>query len=331
MRPVPMLVVVLTLAVPAGAAASGGPVIGLSGAGIRAPGDPNTYVATAAGGATVLQRLAGNTVADYRIIRGAFGVPGAAADGSATGLSADGRTLVLAPAAMRTDRTTLLPIDARFLHRQKPITLTGFYTVDAISPDGRMLYLVHYTRPQTDQTRYEVRAYDLRARRLLPDPIVDPRSPGEKMTGVALTRVTGPGGRWVYTLYAGKEPFVHALDTEVGAAFCIDLDGLGGRDLSSTRLRIDGTVLHVGDQADIDTRTFAVAKAGVVASVAAAPKAVIAPAASAPAPDKRHGLGPVTVAASALVGALILAGALIVRRRRRRLGSPLVLGGDSRA
>ena len=69
-----------------------------------------------------------------------------------------------------------------------------------------------------------MRAYDLRARRLLRDPIVDPSEPDEPMRGLPVTRTTGPGGRWEYTLYAGGEhPFVHALDTVRRSSICIDL------------------------------------------------------------------------------------------------------------
>ena len=46
------------------------------------------------------------------------------------------------------------------------------------------------------------------------------------MRGQPLTRATSPDGRWAYTLYdgAGKEPFIHALDTSTRSARCIDLD-----------------------------------------------------------------------------------------------------------
>ena len=45
------------------------------------------------------------------------------------------------------------------------------------------------------------------------------------MAGTPMTRTTSADGRWVYTLYQkpSGEPFVHALDTVGGAAYCIDL------------------------------------------------------------------------------------------------------------
>ena len=74
-------------------------------------------------------------------------------------------------------------------------------------------------------TAYAVRAYDMRARRLFQEPVVDPSEPDEDMSGVPLSRVSDAEGRWAYTLYSGHEhPFVHALDTERRTAVCIDLD-----------------------------------------------------------------------------------------------------------
>ena len=113
-----------------------------------------------------------------------------------------------------------------------------------------------------------MRAYDLRAGRLLPKPIVDPREPGERMSGLPITRATSPDGRWEYTLYDGPEyPFVHALDTERKQAFCIDLDGLGRPrgSLWGAKLELEsggGATLAVvfGDRAlaRIDTRMLRV-------------------------------------------------------------------------
>src|SRR5262249_17816692 len=143
-----------------------------------------------------------------------------------TGLSADGRRLVLAQVTRRypTRRTRLLVLDAPRLRVLGELSLRGWFTVDAISPTGRWLYLLHYT-PGLDLLRYEVLAYDLRARRLLRRPVIDPREPGEAMRGTAMSRVTSPDGRWAYTLYVRPSgaPFVHALDTRRRTAACVDL------------------------------------------------------------------------------------------------------------
>ena len=65
-----------------------------------------------------------------------------------------------------------------------------------------------------DLNNYAVRAYDLRTRRLLPRPVVDPHEADEPMRGIPVTRVPSTDGRWAYTLYDnGRHSFVHALDT----------------------------------------------------------------------------------------------------------------------
>ena len=56
------------------------------------------------------------------------------------------------------------------------------------SPDGRWLYLIHHV-VSTDN-RYQVKAYDLKAGRLLPGAIADKRQAGWLMTGYPVARVT---------------------------------------------------------------------------------------------------------------------------------------------
>jgi hypothetical protein len=55
--------------------------------------------------------------------------------------------------------------------------------------------------------------------------IVDRREDEVLMRGQPVTRRSSADGRWAYTLYArpSAEPFVHALDTVEGEAYCIDL------------------------------------------------------------------------------------------------------------
>jgi len=133
------------LAAPPSAAAAGGPVPPLQGgAGVSLPGSGVNYVALAAGRDTVVARVrrAGGTVERSRLLPGSFGIPGVAYDGSSTGLSADGRTLVLAGTIGRypVARTRLVVLDARHLRARARIALPGYFAVDAISPTGRWLY-----------------------------------------------------------------------------------------------------------------------------------------------------------------------------------------------
>src|SRR5919108_3544622 len=231
----------MALMAPTGAWAAGGPVPAVQGgAGISAPGGATSFVAIGVGDRTLVEQVTqrGGGVGRTLTLRGRYGVPGVAYDGSTTGLSADGRTLVLAEVLDRfpVTRTRLVVVrDPRRLRGIQRITLPGFYTVDAIAPSGDWLYLIRYLR--RDGTRYEVRAYDLVRRRLAPAPVVDPREPDEKMQGFPVTRAMSADGRWAYTLYMRPTgaPFIHALDTARRAAACIDLPTPTDSDLSAPR------------------------------------------------------------------------------------------------
>ena len=116
-----------------------------------------------------------------------------------------------------------------------------------------------------------MRAYDLRAGKLLPRAIADKRQRGWVMSGMPITRATSADGRWVYTLYSGSDnyPFVHALDTCSRTAVCIGLPWqwtAAGPDIGSAELKLAGDRLLVngdhgfGTRFALDTRTFKVTK-----------------------------------------------------------------------
>ena len=261
-----VLALLILLAAPAAALADGGPVMPVQGAAVRVPGSPG-YGAFHAGAGTIVKRLGANDVPTGHHLRiaGQYGVPGVDLSGGTTGLSADGHTLVLAEMPRNGPSlraTRLLIVNTPRLTMRARITLTGWSTVDAISPDGRWLYLIHYLNAMG--TRYEVRAYDLLARRMLPNPIVDPTDWGEAMTGIALNRVMSSGSRWAYTLYLRPSgvPFVHMLDTVGRRAVCLDLPSLKNVDMGDARLTLTpgGGRLHVevdaATRAVINTRTL---------------------------------------------------------------------------
>src|SRR5439155_1595266 len=110
------------------------------------------------------------------------------------------RMLVLAGAISRypVARTRLLVLDARRLRARARIVLPGAFAVDAISPTGRWLYLIHSTSSR-DTTRYDVRAYDVPGHHLVAAPVVDPRERDEAMRGLPMTRAVSADGRWAYT------------------------------------------------------------------------------------------------------------------------------------
>ena len=313
----------LALVLPACAAAAGGPISPQQGgAGATTPGGDVAYVAIGAGHRTVVERVrrAGGAVDRFTSLRGSFGVPGVASDGSATGLSADGRTLVLSGGVGRYPirRTHLVVLDALHLRTRARIDLPGWFNVDAISPTGRWLYLIHYPSAR-NTTRYEVRAYDLANRRLVARPVIDPREPDEAMQGFPMTRSVSADGRWAYTLYdrGGEAPFIHALDTERRTAACIDLPGLEGADVSGLRLLVapGGDTLRVvgpnGAVARVDTRTFTVRP----------PTPAVAPAVARHAAASADGGPPWALAAFAL--AALAALAAVLRRVARRRTAPV--------
>jgi hypothetical protein len=261
-----VLVTALLSAAPA--AASGPPPTTTSASkGVVALGGSIRYVARPGGGGTVVQRVSGGRVAASRSLAGRWGVPAVAQDGSASGLSADGRTLVLASRGgaypARTTRYAVLHAGTLRVHDR--VTLRGTFGFDAISPDGGTLYLIRYAGG--NPTDYAVRAYDVQARRLLAKPIIDSHEPDEQMRGFPLTRTISRDGTWAYTLYGGTggTPFVHALDTRHRTARCIDVPAVANdTNLGAIELRLsaDGRRLSAVDGPTtitvVDTRTFRV-------------------------------------------------------------------------
>ena len=263
--------VIVTLSVTATAAADGLPVLGIDVGqqGVTASGNPDRYVTINDGEWTIVERVArnGGRILAWQKILGTFTIPAVAYDSSASGLSADGSTLVLIQPRQAFPRasTTFALFDARKLRLERTFALRGDFSFDAVSPRGKKMFLINYTSP-ADPTRYTVRAYDLVANELVAKPVIDPaeKSP-DKMRGAPITRMLSPDGRWAYTLYdgAGGEPFVHALDTATSRAHCIDLPMLVGNqalwDLRFTRG--SGTQIRIGTSgqalAVVDTSTFA--------------------------------------------------------------------------
>lgn len=215
---------------------------------------------------TVVERIdkQGGRVGRWWYLRGRYSIPAAAYDDSAGGLSADGGTLVLSRFSwIYPPRSTGLAILDTRLHLRHPskdgkrppqhaihrVNLPGSFSFDAISPDGSTAYLIQHLSPVFGGA-YQVRALDTKRGKLLPEPIVDPDEPMERMEGMPVSRATSPDGRWAYTLYAGQErgrwdrahePFIHALDTVGRRAVCIDLPQLeGARNLFMLGLRIQG-------------------------------------------------------------------------------------------
>jgi hypothetical protein len=235
----------VTVAAPAASGDGGpGPAVVQGWDGI-ARGDVR-YVTIPTGRETVLEavRRDSGRVVRWMFVKGNFGIPQVAFDGTTDGLSRDGRLLVLgdvASSATLTASSSFAVVDVRKFRLREIVRLRGDFSFDALSPNARMLYLIEHVDTQ-DPVKYRVRAYDLGARRLIPGAVVD-KSSGESvsvMQGLPLSRATTKDRRWAYTLYAGgPHPFVHALDTRGGGAVCIDLPhGWSQRDTAGLRLRL---------------------------------------------------------------------------------------------
>jgi hypothetical protein len=314
--------------------------VDLSRAGVpgTAAGAPR-YVSLPAGRDTVVAAVSqnGGQVLRSRLLDGRFTIPAVAYDGSPGGLSADGRTLVLINPRVRFPRrtTTLAVLGTQGLRARDGIALKGDFSFDAISPDGRWLYLVQYLS-ERDPAAYLVRLYDLRRGRLLREPIIDPREVGDVMRGMPITRAASPDGRFAYTLYdgAGGHPFIHALDTVERTARCIDLHGLMGFE-DFYRLTLDvspsGGTITVMDGSDpllfVNTSTNAVTDPAKLAE--ALPELPQPEPREAAAAESRRVSWPLVAAASglALLALALLQRVAKARVRRRPSQAPEVLGG----
>jgi hypothetical protein len=184
------------------------------------------YVALAAAKTTTVAavRTSDGRVLRYATIRGAFGVPLVAFDGTAEGISSDGKTLVLADVGARPDETRFAVLSTKTLRLRKAVTLPGLWAYDALSPNGRTLYATQYLGTGAN-ARYNVRSVSLVTGEPVGGAIIDRREPDEEMNGSPWARTRSANGAWAYTLYAKPNGtgFVHALDTAKRRAFCVDL------------------------------------------------------------------------------------------------------------
>jgi hypothetical protein len=300
-------------------------------AGVLSADGTQRYLALPGGDQTVIERIDGRNgvLQASRTVGGVFAVPGVSVDGDTSGLSEDGSTLVLLQPRVGFPRKSVsfLVLDPASLRVRRTIELQGDFSFDAISPDGRIAYLVQYPDPR-DPTNYRLRRLRVADGRLLPGSLLPANDPEEEMRGFPMSRVAGPGSRWQYTLYDGGatyggpdpgKPFVHALDTVGAKTLCIDLDWIPPKRISSIDLQMsaDGSEVEVVDPiagviGRIDTST------GEARQVS---EPFTAPADEASA-DGGSGAGGIVVAVVSIALGLALLIALLRRRRPRGLAEP---------
>ncbi len=159
---------------------------------------------------------------------GDYQLPPATLSGMPGGLSQNGRWLTLesfdktssVPAASH-----LLLIDTSYASPPRRVDLNGFFSFDAVSNDGRRVYLIEYVSAAV----YRVRMYDVNVGQLDPNIVFDKSDGSEAMTGLRLSGISSPDGHWLYSMYVreGASPFIHALSLDGPLAFCLDLPGSG--------------------------------------------------------------------------------------------------------
>jgi hypothetical protein len=251
-----LVVAAALVAVPSALAAFPAPFALQDGSGLLSVDGSVHFVAHKAGRDTLVSAIAtsnGVTV-DRRTVAGAYGIPFVTPT-LAGGSFHDGSAFVLQNIGIEPTSRFLI-LGTHDLATQESIALKGTFGFDALSPDGSTLYLIEHTSTE-DVQHYVVRAYDLRTHALLPGRVADKTQESWVMQGWAVSRVTSPDGRWVYTLYAnpGGYPFIHALDTVRGVAHCVGLPWMSADQsaLWSFRLALKGTSLAVKQQ---DGRTW---------------------------------------------------------------------------
>ena len=226
---------------------------------VALPADSTTAVAAV--------RVSDGRVLRYTTIRGAYGIPLVAFDGTAEGISTDGKTLVLASVGANQSQTRFAVLSTGTLRLQQVTTLPGVWAYDALSPNGRLLYATQYLGSGAN-ARYNVRSVSLVTGKPVGGAIIDRREPDEEMNGSPWARARSANGAWAYTLYAKPNGtgFVHALDTSRRRAFCVDLPWRTSVErLAAVRLSLadDGRSLELAKRggnrlAVVDTTTFKV-------------------------------------------------------------------------
>ncbi len=219
------------------------------------------YVATPANGRTTISIV--NTQNGLKLRT--FSIPGtystAAANYDIASLSASGQWLALRELGQSTNETTIALVDTQAGKLSKMIHLNGDYTLDAISPAGKALYLLE--RLNDGPGHYYVRVYNVSENTLEQTPIVDKTvsnpNGDPNMSGVALARQVANGGTFAYTLYIDTHrniAFVHELPLNDQVyppiAHCIDLPVGKSADLLhyyTLALSADGGTLYAANGA----------------------------------------------------------------------------------
>lgn len=161
-----------------------------------------------------------------RYVDGRWELPVPVPGGDREGPSWNGELVVLR-SADRPSRFAVVRLDGQAEPQVIDLAADGEFEYDALSPDGRFLYLTQYRDAAGTQVD-RIRQYDLGAGKLAAEPVVDKSEGGEAMAGTPVARALSGDGATVYTVYEGEEhPFLHTLLTGDAISFCTDLPATG--------------------------------------------------------------------------------------------------------
>lgn len=172
------------------------------------------YVATSRGARTTVTMLDTQSGATLRSFTIDGGYATDAIGYGASTLSPDGHWLALRlMAQMGGGQSTIAVVDTQAMKVARTIQLGGDFALDALSPDGSVLYLLQNLHDAAHH--YYVRAYDLSVGKLLPQIIVDKSEIDHpQMRGSAVARRVDNDGAAAFTLYVDplrNTAFVHVL------------------------------------------------------------------------------------------------------------------------
>ncbi len=151
------------------------------------------YIATQLTGSVQLKAIdpaSGQTIAQTTLPSG-YNLPNIAFQGPTAGLSPNGQWLALT--SQTRVATNFLVGSSALTDAFKTISVKGDFVFDALSNDGKSLYLIQKMK---DPNHYQVRLYDVSAGFLMPQVVVDKREPNEPMNGIRGPLGAGPWPRW---------------------------------------------------------------------------------------------------------------------------------------
>ncbi len=209
------------------------------------------YIVTQLSGSAQLKAIdpaSGRTIAQATI-PASYSLPDIASQGPTAGISPNGQWLAL---TQKGTSTNFLVGSSSLTDSFKTIHVNGDFVFDALSNDGKSLYLI---QKMTDPNHYQVRLYDVAAGALMPQPVVDKREPNEPMNGIRGDSAADSTGNYVYTVYIRDGgPFIHALPLDEPIAWCVDLPSTASNDMErqfhwALALSRDGRTLYAANEA----------------------------------------------------------------------------------